>query len=130
MIGHSWRSGTDQSMLVWELTLYKARFGIQNVILSLLFEDLQEVISKMPKATQKSVAMEEEGDDLHGVVNLLEAKAHTNSLDQVMTLIQEQVKEGNTTDLLERAMSNMKTTLANTILTMQLADISMVTRAI
>ena len=48
----------------------------------------------MPKATQKSVAMEEEGDDPHGVVNPLEAKAHANSLDQVMTLIQEQVKEG------------------------------------
>ena len=41
----------------------------------------------MPKATQKSVAVEEEGDDPHGVVNPLEAKAHTNSLDQVMTLI-------------------------------------------
>ena len=47
-----------------------------------------------------------------------------------MTMIQEQVKEGDTVDLLERAMSNMKTTLANTIPTMQLANISMVTRAL
>ena len=84
----------------------------------------------MPKATQKSVAMEEEGDDPHGVVNPLEAKAHANSIDQVMTLIQEHFKEGDTADLLERAMSDMKTTLANTVLTMQLANISTVTRAI
>ena len=84
----------------------------------------------MPKATQKSVAVEEEGDDPKGVVNPLKAKAHTNSLDQVMTLIQEQVKEGDMMDLLERAMSDMKTILANTIPTMQLADISTLTRAI
>ena len=86
--------------------------------------------AKMPKATQNSTAVEEEGDDPHSVVNPLEAKANTNSLDQVMTLIQEQVEEGDMADLLERAMSDMKTTLANTIPIMQLADISMVTRAI
>ena len=84
----------------------------------------------MPKAKQKSVSMEEEGDDPHGVVNPLEAKAHANSLDQMMTLIQEWVKEGDTIDLVERAMTDMKTTLSNTILTMQLADISTVTGAI
>ena len=74
--------------------------------------------------------MDKEGDDPHGFINPLEAKAHTNSLDQVMTLIEEQVKESDMADLLERAMSDMKATLANTIPTMQLADISTVTRAI
>ena len=88
--------------------------------------------TKMPKATQKSTVVDEEGDDPPppGFLNPLEAKAHTNSLDQVMTLIEEQVKENDMADLLEWAMSDMKATLANTIPTMQLADISMVTRAI
>ena len=27
MIGCGWRSGANQSMLIWELTLYKAKFG-------------------------------------------------------------------------------------------------------
>ena len=47
-----------------------------------------------------------------------------------MTLIQEQVKEGDTTNLMERAMRDMKATLANTIPAMQLADISTLTGAI
>ena len=84
----------------------------------------------MPKAKQKMVAVEEESDDLHGVVNPLEAKSHISSLDQVMTLIQEQVKAGDTKDLLERVMADMKATLANITPTMQLADISTVTNAI
>ena len=86
--------------------------------------------TKMPKATQKSTVVDEEGDDPHSFINPLEAKAHTNSLDQVMTLIEEQVKESDMADLLERAMGDMKATLANTIPTMQLAEISMMTRAI
>ena len=84
----------------------------------------------MPKAKQKTVSVEEEGDDLHGVVNPLEAKSHISSLDQVMALIQEQVKAGHTKDLMERAIRDIKTTLANTIPTMQLADISTVAKAI
>ena len=84
----------------------------------------------MPKATQKSTVGNEEGDDPHGFINLVEAKAHTDSLDQVMTLIERQIKENDMADLLERAMSDMKATLANMIPTMQLADTSAVTRAI
>ena len=37
MIGRGWRSGTDQSILIWELTLYKTSFYIQNIIRSLYF---------------------------------------------------------------------------------------------
>ena len=42
-----------------------------------------------------------------------------------MGLIQEQVEAGTTKDLVEGAIRDIKTMLANTIPTMQLADISM-----
>ena len=73
----------------------------------------------MPKAKQKTVSVEEEGDDPQGVVNPLEAKSHVCSLDQVMALIQERVKAGNTKDHMERAIEGIKTMLANMIQTMQ-----------
>ena len=41
MIGCSWRSGANQSMLVWELTLYKARFGTLKHHSELIFEKHQ-----------------------------------------------------------------------------------------
>ena len=62
----------------------------------------------------KKLAVEEEGDELHSVVNPLEAKSHISSLDQVMTLIQERVETGDTKDLVERVIRDIKTTLANT----------------
>ena len=84
----------------------------------------------MPKAKQKTVTVEEEGDDLCSVFNPLEAKFHVSSLDQVMALIQEWVEAGDTKDLVEIAIGDIKTILANTIPMMQLADISMVAEAI
>ena len=77
----------------------------------------------MPKAPSKSTAADEEGDDPHGFINPIEAKAHTDSLDQVMTLIEGQVKENDTADLLERTLNDMKATLANLTPMMQLADL-------
>ena len=83
----------------------------------------------MPKAPQKSTVVDEESDDPHGFINPIEAKAHIDSLDQIMNLI-EQVKENDMAYLLERALSDIKATLANITPKMQLADISTVTRAI
>ena len=82
------------------------------------------------KGTLKSTATDEEGNDHLVFINLTEAKAHMDNLDQVMTLIEGQVEKNDMADLLERALNDMKETLANLTPMMQLADISTVTRAI
>ena len=66
MIGCGRRSGADQSMLIWELTLYKARFGTQNIILSLLLrKDSSITLSlSLSMATSKAydkIVEEDEG---------------------------------------------------------------------
>ena len=82
----------------------------------------------MPKAKQKTISAEEEGDlkeghDLHGVINPLEAKSHINNLDQIMAMIQERVDSGNTNDLTGTVIKRIKMTLANTLRMMQEADV-------
>ena len=84
----------------------------------------------MPKARQENISVEEGGDDLYRVANPLEAKSHVNSLDQITTLINECVNSGDTKDLAEMVIRNIKMTLANTITTMQLADVSTVIEAV
>ena len=82
----------------------------------------------MPKTHSKSTATDEE--DPHGSINPTEAKAHVDFLDKVMTMIGEQVEKKDTADLLEKALNDMKESLANLTPMMQLADISTVTWAI
>ena len=61
----------------------------------------------MPKVPPKSTAADKEGDDPHSFINLIEAKAHMDSLDQVMTLVEGHVKENDMADLLERALNDI-----------------------
>ena len=78
----------------------------------------------MPKAHLKSTASDNEDPDRY--INPAEAKAHVDTLDKVMTMIEDQVEKQNTTDLLETALTDMKEILATLTPTMQLADTSMV----
>ena len=82
----------------------------------------------MPKAHSKSTTPQEE--DPHGSINPTEARAHVDFLDKVMTMIGEQVEKKDMADLLEKALNDMKESLANLTPMMQLADTSTVTRAI
>ena len=82
----------------------------------------------MPKAHLKSTVSDDE--DPHGYINPAEAKAHVDTLNKVMTMIEDQVEKQNTTDLLETALTDMKEILATLTPTMQLADTSTVSQAI
>ena len=48
----------------------------------------------MPKATQKTGEEIEEGPE--GVINLEEARAHVEALDEAMEMIQKSINENNT----------------------------------
>ena len=82
----------------------------------------------MPKAHSKSTSSNDE--DPHGYINLAEAKAHVDALENLVTMIKNKVEKQEMTDLLENILSNMKEVLANLTPTMQLADTSTVSRAI
>ena len=78
----------------------------------------------MPKAHFKSTGSDNE--DPHRYINLVEAKAHVDALEKVMTMIEDEVEKQNTTELLETALTDMKEILATLTPTMQLADTIMV----
>ena len=101
------------------------------VILSLHNKPLKTKIGKsatMPKAHSKSSPPPDE--DPHGSINPVEARAHADLLDRIMTMIEEQVEKKDTADLLEKALNDVKEGLTNLTPTMQLADQSMVMRAV
>ena len=83
----------------------------------------------MPKAQSKTSTPSPE-DDPHGSINPLEARAHAESLDDIMATIEKQVKKKDTEDLLERTISDIKEALTNLTPSMQLADQSTVMRAV
>ena len=82
----------------------------------------------MPKAHLKSTGSGNE--DPHGYINPVEAKAHIDALEKLMTMIEDEVEKQNTTELLGTVLSDMKEILATLTPTMQLADTSTVSRAI
>ena len=47
-------------------------------------------------------------EDPHGSINPVEARAHADLLDRIMTMIKEQVERKDTADLLERAINDVK----------------------
>ena len=69
-------------------------------------------------------------EDPHGSINPVEARAQADSLDKIMTMIEEQVERKDTADLLERAINDVKEALTNLTPSMQLADQSTVMRAV
>ena len=77
-------------MLIWELTLYKARFCAKNAILSLVLERTTPVAP--PQAKPRSIDMpkakrEEDSNDeapSHGAINEEEAEQHRLRLDKTI----------------------------------------------
>ena len=61
----------------------------------------------MPKAKEKSIVIDEEEVTFHGAINPEEAKIHTTELKEAMDIIEEGVKIGNTTGLLEAAINKL-----------------------
>ena len=100
MIGCGWKSGADQSMFIWELTLFKAKFGHNNVS----FRSYSKYNkNRMPKVKEKSVPEEEvieiedepqEDTGEHGVVNPVEARHHIQLLDEAMQMVEAKVNTG------------------------------------
>ena len=114
MIGHGQKSSANQSMLVWELTLYKARFGFQNVILSLFFEDLQEVISNIPKASRKMKREDDDDIPLHGAINEEEAKHYSQNLDSIINKLGTNIRH-EVPDAMNGAIQRYKETIATMV---------------
>ena len=83
----------------------------------------------MPKAHSKTSTPPPQ-EDPHRSINPVEARAHADSLDKIMTMIEEQVERKDTADLLERAINDVKEALTNLTPSMQLADQSTVMRAV
>ena len=88
----------------------------------------------MPKAKEKSRSVKEEGDieqgiDLHGAINPVETKSHTDALDQIMKMIQERMDTDNTKDIAEISIERIKVTLASMLLMMQDANMATVIKA-
>ena len=85
----------------------------------------------MPKAKEKSIVMDEEEEvTFHGTINPEEAKNHTIELEKAMDIIEEGVKTGNTTGLLEAAINKIRTTLVKITPHMETANVEAVLRAI
>ena len=83
----------------------------------------------MPKAQRKSP--EEAGEfGLSAVINPEEAKDHVKDLEALMLNIKERVKTGDTGNLLNETLKNMKTRLVATIPSMEAADVDIVLQAI
>ena len=91
-------------------------------------QDPQQNSAKIPKARFKSTSSDDE--EPHRYINPVEAKAHIEALENLMTMIKNKVEKQEMTDLLENVLSNMKEVLANLTPTMQLADTSIISRAI
>ena len=67
--------------------------------------------STMPKAKFKSTSSDEE--ELHGFINPVEAKAHVNALEDLMTKIKKKVEQKETTGLLDEILAGVKEVLSN-----------------
>ena len=85
----------------------------------------------MPKAKEKSIVIDEEEEvTFHGTINPEEAKIHTIELEKAMDIIEEGVKTGNTTGLLEAAIKKIRATLVRIAPHMETANIDAVLKAI
>ena len=73
---------------------------------------------------------EEEEVTFHGTKNPEEAKIHTIELEKAMDIIEEGVKTGNTTGLLEAAINKIRATLVKITPHMETANVEAVLRAI
>ena len=81
----------------------------------------------MPKARSKTGTKDE---DIHGIINPDEARAHVEAMEKLMTKIEAEVRESAVPGLLDTILGDLKDVLSNLIPQMQLADIMTVSKAI
>ena len=129
---HLNESGTDQRTPVCKLSLHNKPNHLIIVILSLntrhpVHNQIPASFT-MPKAKLKSTSSNEE--ELHGFINLTEAKAHVNALEAQMAKIRRKVKDKETTDLLDEVLEGIKEILSDLTPSMQLADTRTIAKAI
>ena len=73
--------------------------------------------TKATKQQHQEEAEVPEGDEseTHGILNLEEARCHTQSLDQAMTTMAEQISTGETEDTMKNMVERFKTAIAKII---------------
>ena len=118
------KSGTDQRMLIWELTLYKAVFRHVQHHSELIFKS-----NKMPKAARKSSGEEVDDIPLHGTINEEEAKEYSRSLDNIIIKLGIDIKE-EVYDAMKEAILDYKQVITTLIPGMDTADPDAVWRSI
>ena len=85
----------------------------------------------MPKATRKTVPMEEEEDTgLHGTTNSEEAKTHVHTLDDALEKLAESIEEGVTEDIMRKTVIRFRHTLMMIAPVMKEANVDIVLAAI
>ena len=135
MIGPSLHERHRSKTPIRKLSLHNKTHNLIIVILSLEIQvktsPSQHQKHNMPKAKEKSIVMDEEEEvTFHGTINPEEAKNHTIELEKAMDIIEEGVKTGNTTGLLEAAINKIRTTLVKITPHMETANVEAVLRAI
>ena len=137
-------------MLTRELRIYKARFGIKKIILSLVLEEKSSVnpssgqfqYDDMPKAQQKtSMDPEEEVEvmdieeaepeeaSLHGTSNPREAKEHVHFLDKAIETMETKIKEEEVKEVMKGTLECFKEVITKIIPTMAEANMMAILRA-
>ena len=123
MIGCGHKSSTNQSMLIWELTLYKSKvLTHQSIILSLILTfKKKKVIYNMPKATCKTKG-EDDGDvPLHSAINEEEAKCYSQNLDSIINKLGTNIRD-EVPNTMKEAVQRYQKAIATMVLGMEAAD--------
>ena len=124
-------SGTNQRMLIWELTLYNLVFLHVQHHPELIFN----WSTKMPKATQKSVTTGEDIEEvdkdipLHGTINEEEVRVYRESLDKVFDDMATNI-EVHVANTMELAIMDLKTEIVKQIPSTEEADTGSILKSI
>ena len=106
------RSGTDQRIPFQKLTLYNA--ALQCVQHHSEFKNQDPLTTrrnlvKMPKATEKNVAPDEEEEIApHGSINPEEAKRHALSLDNMLDKLEEGIRASTVENIMKTTIDKVK----------------------
>ena len=112
MIGHGWKSGTDQSMLIWKLTLYKVTLRHTNVSFWAYFHDTMaegSLPSIAPSLGKQAPVDEDEPEvDPAGVINKREAAYHHQLITDAVQDFTWRIKDGEIQDVLKQLIEEVQ----------------------
>ena len=120
-------SGTDQRIPLRKLPLYNAAPRQSQCHSELKIEDTRTFT--MPKAMSKS---SDDTDEYvsSAVTNPAEVRDHVTDLEALMRNMKERSEAGDTMELLEQTLENMKTRLVATFTSLDTADINIIINAV